>query len=152
MARWVSRRIALVSTCTALVIGAAGLAWAQSTLRVVLSFDGEALELSSGAVVPGPGSAGEGGGDIVVALNAQNSPHAVVLPARDGIEIAHLTGAAYETVDAVAAASVDFPSSAPDRPFVAGNTVLVRTPEGALFKLGNPSENEAAVSFDCERL
>jgi hypothetical protein len=142
----------LVFGCTALALDAASLAWAQSAQRVMLRFESEALELSSGAISASPGAAGEGGGDIVAALNAQNSVHAVLLPAREGIQIAHLTGVAYEAVDAAAAAIVDFPPAAADRAFAPGNTVLVRTPEGALFKLGNPSEDEAAVSFDCERL
>jgi hypothetical protein len=133
------------------VLGAASLAWAQAAQRVTILFEVEGLELASGAVTAGSAAA-EGGGDIIVAFNAHNSVHAVVLPAREGIAIAHLTGAAFDSVDAGAATAVEFPAAAPDRPFVAGSTVLVRTPDGALFKLGNPSEDEAAVSFDCEQL
>jgi hypothetical protein len=146
MARSISRTVFQAVAGALLALGATSHAWAQSAQRVLLDFEIQALSLSSGEVT----SSGAAGGDVYIAFNAASAVHSVVFAARDGVEIAHLRGVAYEGVDAASAATADF--SSPDRPFAAADTVLVRTPEGTLFKLGNPSESEAGVAFDCEPL
>jgi hypothetical protein len=132
-----------------LAVSVFGSAYAAGAESATLAFESEMLSLATGQIHQNsPRDDGEA--DVRIAYNADRSARAVVVPAREGVEIAVLAGTTYESADATAVAGASFSAEGVDAPFGAGDTVLLRTPEGAVFKLGHPSESATALSFDYE--
>jgi hypothetical protein len=128
-------------------------AQAQGTSVVTLAFEHDGLDLDTGTVTPLAIHGENAGADIRVAFNALRSPSAVVMAAvPDGVDIAFLPGVPFDGVGAETAAGVAFATDPVDVPFSASDTVLVRTEEGTLFKLGNASESAAGVTLNYSAL
>ncbi|NNE34074.1 MAG: hypothetical protein HKN13_02485 [Rhodothermales bacterium] len=86
--------------------------------------------------------------DIRFAYHADRTPHAVAFPAGDGIEMALIEGAAFDTVTSSDIAGLVFSSEPTDTPFVGNRTMVIRTDTGAVYKIGNATEGELVVTFD----
>ena len=72
--------------------------------------------------------------------------------ASNGVEVAHLESAVFEDVTSDDIADAQFKQEELDVPFQPGLVILIRTDNGVVFKLGNPSENGSGLSFDYEPL
>ena len=113
-----------------------------------LAYETQRLNLDSGAVIDAT-LPGEEDADISFAYNALRSPNAVMLPAdTEGIEFSYLWGTAFDSVTTETLVSLTFSTEIVDESFSAGDTFVVRTDTGAVFKLGNAFESEAGVTFD----
>lgn len=120
-----------------------------------LAFESEALDLDAGATVERDPSAGFGsaapGADLYVAYHAGWTPGAVVMPL-PGARTRILHGTAYADVTTADVDTTRFPERPEDVPFEPGDTALVRTDTGGVYKLGNARESETGVTFDYARL
>lgn len=119
---------------------------------VSLHMETQTLDLASGQVldqdplaIAAPSD--EARGDVKLAYNAARSPHAVVMPAAPGVELAFMDETDFDAVTAENAQALDFAALA-DEPLEPSDTVVVRTADGALYKLGNAQEQGTAVTFD----
>jgi hypothetical protein len=94
--------------------------------------------------------AGEADGtDVRIAYNALRFDHSVVVPgAAEGVELAFVAGVPFDGVTTELVAALSFSPYAVDEPFSPFDTVVVRTDNGAVFKLGNASESDTEVTFD----
>ena len=117
---------------------------------VTLKFEAEALDLDTGAVVewglrkfPRPETA-----DVYIACNSDRLPHAVVFLAGRGSEVAVAQGVSFDMMTAQVVSTLMYSGSAPDVPFTAADTVVVKTAGGAVYKLGRASEQADSVSFE----
>ena len=70
----------------------------------------------------------------------------------EGVELAYLPSVAFDGVTAESVAYLTFTPNPLDEPFSPGDTVVVLTTAGAVFKLGNASESDTGVTFDYARL
>lgn len=115
-----------------------------------LKFESQALDLDTGRVVdwglnvlPRSETA-----DVYIACNSDRLPHAVVVLAGRGSEVAVAQGLAFDMITAQVVSSLTFSGSAPDVPFTQADTVVVKAAGGAVYKLGRPSEEADSVSFE----
>lgn len=117
---------------------------------VTLEVEAQVLDLDTGAVSdvgpenPSPPT----GGDIKFAYNANRSPHAVVFPASSGVELAFVANVSFDGVTAADVPSLSFSSEPNDLPFSSTDCVVVRTDQGAVFKIGNSVESGSSVTFN----
>lgn len=123
--------------------------------RVFVAFETAALDLDSGVVtdrppseLAGPGWSGE---DIYFAYNAGRITRAVLTPLA-GAEVVILYGSRFTDIMNDDVDGLPFSARPEDVAFGTLNTALVRTAEGGVYKLGNPRETDAGVSFDYELL
>ena len=120
-----------------------------------LDFEAEYVDLDGGTTEHVDfGSFPENDGwDVMVAYNAGGTVHSVLFQNQsDGREIAHLTGASFDAVSAADAASASFTTSLIDASFDTDRVVLIRTDLGAVYKLGNPDEDDQGLTFDAALL
>lgn len=127
---------------------------AQAPSGATLEFTRVALDLDSGDLKAAEEWSDDfsDSADIVVCHNADRTPHSVVWPVGGLAKVAVLPGVPYDSVGEETIASVDFPELPEDLGFLEGDTILVKTDTGAIFKLGNPAETESSLAFDYERL
>ena len=85
---------------------------------------------------------------------AQNSsrPVQAVIFHRLGRSIAHLPGRSLESVTAADANNATYSTSLIDVSFDPDRVILLKTDSGAIYKMGNSSEDQNAVSFDYVKL
>lgn len=123
--------------------------------RVFVAFETAALDLDTGVVTDRPPSelAGPGwfGEDIYFAYNAGRTTRAVLVPLA-GAEVVIMYGSRFTDVTEDDVNRLPFSARPEDVAFDTLNTALVRTAEGGVYKLGNPRETDAGVSFDYELL
>ena len=121
----------------------------SAILMATLAFETEGLDLDTGTVEASDIPGTTNGTDIRVAYNALRSPGAVVVPGNtQGIELAFVSGVAFDGVTAASVTDLTFSTEPVDAPFSANDTVVVRTDTGVLFKLGNASESDNSVTFN----
>jgi hypothetical protein len=70
----------------------------------------------------------------------------------EGVELSYLWGVAFDAVTVETVGGLTFSHETIDEPFAAGDTIVVRTDSGAVFKLGNATESDAGVTFDYSEL
>ena len=120
-----------------------------------LTFDVEGLDLETGDVVARlvPGSERDLA-DIYLSYNAERgNPVVLFHNARAGVRIAFLDGVSFAYVDGAVAADAEPSGDLVDRPLEPNDTVIVATPEGALFKVGNAmGQGGGTVTVEVERL
>jgi hypothetical protein len=123
---------------------------AAEAATVTLKFDSQALDLDKGMVLERSiiVTSQIQGYDIYMAYHADRMPHAVVGLMAAGCEIAIKAGTPYDSIIAQDASSLIFDMRAPDVPFSASDTVIVKTPSGSIYKLGKASETNETVTFD----
>lgn len=148
----VRRRIDLRTLLPAFTLLLAMPAMAAET--VTMNLESQVLDLDAGAVLDASPTdpAGPVGADVRMAYNADRTPHAVVLPTGDGVEIAFIAGVGYDAITSSDVASLTFSAEAPDLAFSADDCVVVRTDQDAYFKLGNAAENGLSITFNYQQL
>ena len=142
-ASWLIRMLSIIALL------AASAAQGEGVLTATLNFETEGLNLDDGTVttVDIPGEAD--GTDIRIAYNAFRSPAAVVVSgATEGVELAFVADVAFDGITAESVADLTFSAEPVDAPFSAADTVVVRTANGAVFKLGNASESDTGITFN----
>ena len=112
-----------------------------------LAFQRQALDLDTGTVTEVVTPMEAGGGDVTLAYNALRPTRAVVIPAA-GAEIVLLEGLAFDGVSSELVADLLFSAEPVDVAFGADVTVVVRTANGAIYKLGNAAESTTGVTFN----
>jgi len=126
---------------------------AVEAATVTLKFDSQALDLDKGTVLERSiiVTSQIQGYDIYMAYHADRIPHAVVATAA-GCEIAIKSRTPFDLITVEEASALIFSGGAPDVPFSASDTVLIKTASGSLFKLGKASETAEMVTFDYEMI
>jgi hypothetical protein len=142
--------------CLAIVLVCLPVALSQATetVSVTLVMETQALDLDTGAVLDTDiGIPTEPTGeDVTFAYNADRTPHAVVFPVAEGVTLAFVYDMAFDGVTPESVADLTFSSEPVDAPFSASDTVVVRTSEGAVFKLGNAIESGLSLTFNYAQL
>lgn len=91
--------------------------------------------------------------DFYLGYNAATTPSAFIAQNQGtGVEVAFLNGVLFDDVTAADVATADFVLDLVSQPFSDTGVVLVRTPGGLVFKLGNPVEDASQVTFDTQLL
>jgi hypothetical protein len=132
------------------------LTWTTQVLAdsATLEFETQVLDLDTGTVTeqtPDLRSSTEGV-DILIGYHADRTPHAVVITAGEGVTFAVMNGVSYDSVTAGDVAGLGFSAEIIDHSIEATDTVVVKTDEGAVFKLGNTVEDDTAATFSYELL
>ena len=123
------------------------LALADVSLQT-LDFEIEGLDLDSGTVVDVTDMVASVSADIKIAYNADRTLHAVVFPATEGVELAFVEGTAFDGVNAAEVAGFAFSAEPVDLPFSPNDCVVLRTDQGAVYKIGNATESGTSVTFN----
>jgi len=129
-------------------------ATAEATTQT-LTFEDECMDLDTGIVENScqDPSSDEPSWDVLVAHNTDRSVHSAIFPnARSNVEISHLVNKTFEQVTVDDIASASFMKDAIDEPFDTTLVILIRTDLGAVYKLGNATEDENGLNFDYEIL
>ena len=92
------------------------------------------------------------GADVQLAYNADRTPHAVVFPVGEGVELAFVASVGFDGISASDVANLAFSTEPIDLPFSANDCVVIRTDQGAVFKLGNATESGMSITFNYEPL
>ena len=121
---------------------------------VTMEVETQAIDLDTGAIIDEASAdpALASTADIKLAYNADRSPHSVVFPAAEGVELAVAAGIGFDGISSDALASLSFSSNPVDVPFSPSDCVVVRTNEGVYYKLGNAVEIGVSVTFNSERI
>ena len=134
----------------ALMVSAPAMAAEIITMQV----ESQALDLDAGTIVDA--LTGDlttpTGADVRLAYNADRTPHAVVLPAGEGVEVSFVAGVGFDGISASDVANLVFSTEPIDLPFSANDCVVIRTDQGAVFKLGNATESGMSITFNYEPL
>ncbi len=88
------------------------------------------------------------GADIQLAYNADRTPHAVVVPVTEGVEMSFVAGVGFDGVSSADISKLVFSSEPTDLPFSPEHCVVIRTDQGAVFKIGNAVESGSSVTFN----
>ncbi len=134
----------------ALMISAPAMAAEIITMEV----ESQVLDLDTGTVVDAltedlmPPT----GADVQLAYNADRTPHAVIFPVGNGVELAFVAGVGFDGISSSDVASLAFSTEPIDMPFSANDCVVIRTDQGTVFKLGNATENGMSITFNYESL
>lgn len=114
-----------------------------------LEFETQTLDLDTGTVTEqSPGlQDGTEGADVRIGYHADRIPHAVVTTAGEGVTLAIMINASYDSVTEADVSGLSFSEEVIDQALEAYDTVVVKTDAGATFKLGNVFEDEAGVTF-----
>ena len=92
------------------------------------------------------------GADVQLAYNADRTPHAVVFPVGEGVELAFVAGVGFDGISSSDVSNLAFSTEPIDLPFSANDCVVIRTDQGAVFKLGNATESGMSITFNYEPL
>ena len=120
----------------------------------IILIETQTLNLDDGVVSDGAGepTAEPSGADVLFAYNADRTPHVVACPAEEGVEIAFIDNISFDGVSAADVEGLSFSTVPPDLPLENGDTVVIRTDTGAVYKLGNAVESTTAVTFNYEQI
>jgi len=137
-----------------LIVLSFSLPQAEAANLITINIQTQALDLDSGIVfdLADEPDVEPTGADIMMAYHADRTPHAVVRPAAKGVAIAFIDNIAYDGVSAAEVEGLSFSVQALDVALGAGDTVIVLTDNGAVFKLGNSVESTTAVTFNYEQI
>ncbi len=154
MCRPVSTSIFLGAIISSVLILSVTSQRAKAEEIVTINFQSQALNLDNGVVSDGADepTAEPTGADVLFAYNADREPHAVVWQAEKGVEIAFVDNVSFDGVSAADLDNLSFTDEPLDLPLEAGDTVVVRTDTGAVYKLGNAVESAATVTINYERI
>ena len=139
-----------------ILLGAAFALSAQTMAAEIISIEVESqvLDLDTGTVadVLTEDLTTPTGADLQLAYNADLTPHAVVFPVGEGVELAFVASVGFDGVSSSDVSSLTFSTEPIDLPFSANDCVVIRTDQGALFKLGNAAESGMSITFNYESL
>ena len=130
----------------ALMVSAPAIAVEIATLEVEF----QALDLDAGTVLDSSleGVIAPAGADIQLAYNADRVPHAVVFPVGEGVEMSFVAGVGFDGITSLDIPNLVFSSEPTDLPLSPEHCVVIRTDQGAVFKLGNAVETGLSVTFN----
>lgn len=122
--------------------------------QATLAFESGGIDLETRAVVRGnitgsfPPEV-----DFRFAFNSTRPNPIVLFQERRGAEIAFLDGTPFDTVGCSVVGTLTFTENLIDVPFDFDDTVVIRTTEGNVFKIGRPVNNgNASVTFSYAKL
>ena len=147
----VSYKPVLLSASIAGVVALAVLLSASAmgeVLQQSLAFEVQELDLDSGIVNEAIDMSASTTADIKIAYNADRDLHSVVVPVTEHVEMAFVEGVAFDGITLDEVANLAFSSEAVDLPFSANDCVVVRSDQGALYKIGNAVESDTSVTFN----
>jgi len=119
--------------------------------QATLTFEEEGIDLETGAIISDffffPVEV-----DFHFAFNGDR-PNPIVLFQDNGAEIAFFDGTPFDIVDCSVIGSLTFTGDLIDVPFDFDDTVVIKTADGNVFKVGKPVENgDNSVTFSYARL
>ena len=116
---------------------------------ITMEMESQVLDLDSGNVVDSAPQdwASAAGADVKLAYNADRIPHTVVFPVGEAVELAFIASVGYNGIFSSDIPNLVFSSEPIDMPFSANDCVVIRTDQGAVFKLGNAVESGSTVTF-----
>ncbi len=121
---------------------------------ITMEVESQALDLDAGTVadaltedlmVPT-------GADVRLAYNADRTPHVVVFPVGEGVELAFVASVGFDGISSSDVSNLAFSTEPTDLPFSANDCVVIRTDQGMVFKLGNATESGMSITFNYEPL
>jgi len=121
---------------------------------ITMEVESQVLDLDAGTVID-PTSEDltlPAGADVQFAYNADRAPHAVVFPVGEGVEVSFVAGVGFDGISSSDIPNLVFSSEPTDLPFSANDCVVIRTDQGAVFKLGNAVESGLSVTFNYSAL
>ena len=128
------------------MVSAPAMAAEIATLEVEI----QALDLDAGTVLDSSPEdvIAPAGADIQLAYNADRAPHAVVFPVGEGVEISFVSSVGFDGITSLDVPNLVFSSEPTDLPLSPEHCVVIRTNQGAVFKLGNAVETGLSVTFN----
>ncbi len=103
---------------------------------------GTVIDLLPEEVIAPPGA------DVKLAYNADRTPYAVAFPVAEGVEMSFVASVGFDGISSSDIPNLVFSSEPTDLPFSANDCVVIRTDQGAAFKLGNAVESGSSVTFN----
>ena len=148
-AQW---RIAVIIVCLGYTL--TPFASAVASEIATLEPESQSFDLDAGTVAePAPEDMTEpAGADIQLVYNADRTPHTVVIPVAEGVEMSFVASVGFDGISSSDIPNLVFSRKPPDLPFLANDCVVIRTDQGAVFKIGNPVESGMGITFDYEQL
>ncbi len=128
-----------------------------ATVEVVasatLAFESEYLDLDSETTESLPGSLGNPSPvmDLRAAYNSGRTTHTVIFQ-QGSRQLIHLTGRTFASVTKADAMAAAFTPGLVDEPFDDTRVILIKSELGAIYKMGNATEDNAGVTFDYAKL
>lgn len=123
----------------------------EVVVSATLAFESAYLDLDSGATETGMTFPNSATMDLKAAYNSGRTIHTVVFQ-QSSRQIAHLTSRTFASVTRDDATAATFTSNLIDDPFDGSRVILIKTELGAIYKLGNATEDNAGVTFDYAKL
>jgi hypothetical protein len=119
-----------------------------------LAFETQTLDLDTGNITEqAPGLLdGTEGADVRIGYHADRIPHAVVMTAGEGVTLAVISGASYDSVTIADVPGLSFSAEVIDQALESSDIVVVKTDTGAILKLGNTVESNTGVTFSYTQL
>ena len=126
----------------------------EAAESATIEMETQALNLDNGVVSDSAGdlTAEPTGADVLFSYHADWTPHAVVWPAVEGIEFAFIDNVSFNDVSVADMAGLSFSAEPLDLPLETGDTVVVLTDTGAVYKLGNAMESAGTVTISYEQI
>lgn len=132
------------------------LAWSAQALAdsATLEFETQTLDLDTGLITEqSPAlTGGTEGADVRIGYHADRIPHAVAMTAGEGVTLAIMSNASYDSVTAADVSGLSFSAEAIGQALEANDTVVIKTDTGAIFKLGNAVESDTGVTLNYAQL
>jgi hypothetical protein len=121
---------------------------------ITMEVESEVLDLDAGTVVDAltEDLTTPTGADLQLAYNADLTPHAVVFPVGEGVELAFVASVGFDGISSSDVSNLAFSTEPIDLPFSANDCVVIRTDQGMVFKLGNAIESGMSITFNYEPL
>ncbi len=128
---------------------------AKATEIATLDMESQVFDLDSGTVADAmteDPTDNPAGADVLLAYNADRTPHAVVFPVAEGVELAFVANVGFDGISSSDVSTLAFSTEPIDLPFSANDCVVVRTDQGTVFKLGNATEIGMSITFNYQPL
>ena len=121
---------------------------------VTLEMESQVFDLDAGTAIDASPEdvIAQTGADIQLAYNADRTPHAVAVPVTEGVEMSFVANVGFDSVSSSDVANLVFSSEPTDLPFSPNHCIVIRTDQGAVFKLGNATESGLSVTFNYEQI
>ena len=119
-----------------------------------MEVESQLLDLDAATVVDSviEGLTVPAGADVRLAYNADRTPHAVAVPMTEGVGMSFVASVGFDGISSADIPNLVFSTEPTDLPFSPDHCIVIRTDQGAVFKLGNATETDMSVTFNIERL
>ena len=117
---------------------------------ITMEVESQALDLDAGTVADAltDDLTTPTGADVQLAYNADRTPHVVVFPVGDGVELAFVASVGFDGISSSDVSNLAFTTEPIDLPFSANDCVVIRTDQGMVFKLGNATESGMSITLN----